>query len=436
MPHNAEQITQNTSSRSPNHGLQIFGHHAKNKILLTLAQRGALNGRQLAIAAGTHRAHTSAILREFCRMGVLKRQQGARSKVEFDEDFFAFPELITLVNALGGRRVLAVRDPSCANPPPAAALTKLFGTPDRTRALVGLAAAESANIHRLSTIAAISPRATREVVRHFESQGIIRSRHAGIERIVEFETEFAFHDLLLALLLRLGDAFETQVQAARYHRDRAHQRGLELRTAPQSDFRPGLMPLGDPVQAHVLFELGRHGPLVTSALAKLTGKSMNSVRSAAISLQSYQLTVQRTYGKGHVKKRWIALNPMHPLTEPIGAYARDLFPGEPPPLRMPPDGFPDSCATAAIRSALPGHRLRLATLLAIFASGSIEVPAIARSARERSHKAIRRWVEDLHAHELVDFGPVGARMIAAPNPRFRAASSLETLVAEMRRFVD
>ncbi len=93
---------------------------------------------------------------------------------------------------------------------------KLFGTPDRTRVLIGLAAAQSANIRRLASIAGISPRAVLEVVRHFESQGVLRSHHVEIERIVEFDPHFRFQELLLALLWRVCDAFPTLVQAARY----------------------------------------------------------------------------------------------------------------------------------------------------------------------------------------------------------------------------
>src|SRR5690349_4819531 len=88
-----------------------------------------------------------------------------------------------------------------------------------------------------------------------------------------------------------------------------------------------------------------------------------------------------------------------------------------------------------IRRALPGPKRRLAIIVNVFQSPGLSVSALAKRLNEPSHRRIRRWLEELCRLGLIDYGPSGARMIARPNPRFKAAEPLAALVAAFSAFL-
>ncbi len=105
---NRRRTTKNDSTAAnPPSPVLLFGHIARNRILLELSVRGPLSGGELARLVRINRSHASSILRDFRSMGLIARECGQRSKAALNEAFFAFSELVTLLHALGGRRVLA-----------------------------------------------------------------------------------------------------------------------------------------------------------------------------------------------------------------------------------------------------------------------------------------------------------------------------------------
>lgn len=418
----------------------LFGHEGRTALLLYVAQNGPCYGRAAARAIGLEVAHTSRIITDFVRMGVLRRESGNRNRARLmlDESFFAFAELMALLRGMNGERVVVLGGPTGAPPSDTSRLLSIFGTPNRTRLLVALRAVGSATLNQLNLISGVSQRSGFVALDYLDSHGITKSERVGHQqRIAELDPGFRCHELLSRLLERLGDVFPQIVNAATFLREHVAKVESEQRLTAPAGWYPELMPLGEQAQAAVLYQLGLRGTLPTMALAKATNLTIDSTRSAILSLEAFRLVTQKTFGKGYHKKRWIALNNRHPLSAPIAAYSRDLaarYPAEPF-YRLAPEGFSSHAVTPEGTPQLPGLSLRLRVLMAVFEHPGIDVRSLRIRLGEPDARRIKIWIHRLAASELIDCGMEGVRLVAAPNRTFHAAQSLATLVLAMSEFL-
>ena len=147
--------------------------------------------------------------------------------------------------------------------------------------------------------------------------------------------------------------------------------------------------------------------------------------------------VHHVYGSGHTQKRWSTLNPRHPLTLPLIAYARELskrYASEPL-HQMPPSEFPRTADLPEIRPELPGKSTKLRIIMAVFECPGLDVQALRRRTGELDHKRITAWLRKLAAAGLIMLDMNGARVSTAPNREFAAAEALSQLVTAIADFL-
>lgn len=414
----------------------LFGHPGREAILLYLAKNGPSGIRPMARALEMEQGHSSVLVSQLCRLGVLCRLRGSRGPVEFNPSFFAFDELQMLFHGMLGQRVIIIRDPRDAPAPNGTQLHSLFFTRNRTRFLIALAVVGSASLQQFALLGPMHPRSVRITADHFDNAGITRSQRMDNWRVVEFDPSYRYHTLVLGLLRRLAEAFPDIRSTAEFMAQPVDEYAIERGLTAPSQWDADLMPLGDETQARVLYELAHRGPMTTFALSRTIGKSIDSARSAVLSLFNYGLLCQRTVGTGRLRKRWAALNPQHPITAPFAAYVRELVrncPAETTQHRLPPAGFPHDGPFPQIGKGLPGKSLRLRIILGVFENphGAM-VSELAARLRAPDHRPIKGWLEHFRRAGMIDYGLDGAKLRATPNPRFSASRQLYELVRAMR----
>jgi DNA-binding IscR family transcriptional regulator len=367
-------------------------------------------------------ARLPKLYREFARCGVVRRDQGMLS---IDPRFPAYAELMVLLRALGGERVIVIPDTSI-KPRPWTKTSDLFGSSPRTRLLIALALLGSATIGGLSEASHCSGATTRSIVGHFMGEGILQQKREAPEIIVSFCERFPHRALLLSLLTAM---------AAGVPSIRSRVALVRGDIAPTNDSRvdeePARLPFGTRIQSALLVELAAR-PATTRSIADATGISMHTVRTTLDMLASYGLIVTTVDGRGRGAKRWAALNDAHPLTAALKEYARPLA-RRPARIELAPEHLETTVPVCS--NHLPGLReLRAAVLLDIVEHGPSSPSAVA----QRLHiprKRVEKWALDLAAADLVAYGERRGRMTIELPVSARSACHFMALLAETKNFL-
>ncbi len=375
---------------------RLFGADTKTKYLIGVAMHGPITGRALGRKLRFDCGRLPGLYREFSRCGVVRRQGRL---LEIDPAFPAYAELMVLLRALGGERVIVVPDTSVKAPWPKG--FTLFGSAQRSRVIAALALLGSSSIGTLCTVASCSRATVRSVIDHFVRDGILTTKREAPEIVIDFDERFTHRGLLIELLKKMAEC--TPVIGHRATLAREH---VAPRREVRANEEPACLPFGTRVQSAVLLAIAAR-PATTRSIADATGLSKHTVRATIDALESYDLIVTTVDGQGHGSARWAAANEAHPIAKALKSYAKPLAPPSGK-RELPPHGLR---TTAPVRSSeLPGAReLRTDVLLDVFEHGSSSPTAVSKRLGI-SRRAVETWLLDLDSAGLVRYGERHGRM--------------------------
>lgn len=404
----------------------LFGHFKKTAFLVGTATHGPCSGRLIAREMSIDPGRVPGFVRSFEGIGIIKRERGL---ITIDDSFPAFSEIVVLLHALSGQRVIVIPevDSKTSNPKK---IAKLFGTTGRSKALIALLALGEANLDAIAYVSGVSRATVRHAVSHFVRQGVLTASRSTQTLHVQFDQAWPYSEPLRNLLRRILPLFPRISKSALVYRRFLDERQRLTEPDQVAIYLGNKLPFGTERQAQALLALTRRRTLTTATLAATICSTHSTARSLAASLEQYELVVTVVNGKGPTAKRWIALNDAHPLTPALRKYAKTLHESqETLPSPLPPKSF---VAARRVRNrTLPGHPLRAAVLLQTFRDGEVDVATLAHKLGQREHVPLRRWAEDLQAAGLIDYGPSRGRMTLRAMP----TAPLQDFVAAIDRFV-
>jgi len=406
--------------------LSLFGSSKRTRYLIGVAMLGPISGRALGRSLEIDSASLPDLYRHFYACRVVRRN--IQGDVEIDASFQAADELLVILNALGGRRLVVLPNPE----PPSTKWSRrarLFGTTGRTRALIALAHLGTANLKTLAAVAAVPERTIAHVVRHFAREGIVVTECDAQERVVSLSPDHPVAQPLRALLLKMAPSIPglptrasiaLASMAERKKPERVAARALRAR-----------LPFGTAAQSTAV-ELVARTPMRVAELTRATSLSPHTVHHALDTLEDHGLVVTERIGRGRSSSRWARLNERHPLHDALMAFVKTLPVEADDRLReMPPKALRKA---GSVKPGLPGWReLRARVVLHVHAVGELDLGTLAKRMRRTDRTALRTTARKLAAVGLVEFGIVGGR------ETLRAvsdAASLDALLTAMRRFLD
>ena len=407
---------------------RIFGHDVRTKYLVGVAMHGPVSGRELARRLAIDPARLPSLFRVFRGCGVVRRDENLR--LQIDDSFPAYAELMVLLRALGGERVIVVPDDSPTDRPWPRS-SRLFGTITRTRLLITLAALGSAKISDLAIAAFVPPGTVRHIVNTFESEGIIAVRRLRHERVVRIADDPRITSLLENLLSSMTESVSGLARRTTAVLMRIDE---ESRSIEQNRIDHPALPFGTDAQGRVLGALLE--PMRATDVSAVTGLSKHTVRQVIDVLEIHDLVVTTVVGRGPRSARWVVLNKRHPLTPLIAAcISKSKLLNPMRPCALPPKNLRDSRKVQ--RRTLPGEReMKTSVITTIQMMGEAEVSEIARALGRSDHARVRRCVERLRDANLVEYGLSEGRMRARLSRAAANAAELDALVTATREFLD
>ena len=408
---------------------RIFGHEVRTRYLVGVAMRGPTAARAVARELAIDPARLPSLFRLFQNCGVLCRDADKRLVV--DTTFPAYAELMVLLRALGGERVIVFHEVSNVEPNWPRS-SRLFGTRARTRVLIALSALDAASISDVAFAASVRPATARHIVRSLEQEGLLTGQFINNERVIRLAEDLQFSALLRALLLRMIPSVAGLSSRAAMITSRIFE-GTDRKQFQEGDHAP--LPFGTDAQGRVLGAIVQR-PLRTSDIASATALSHYTVRQVIDVLERHDLVATTVIGKGAGGARWVALNANHPLTRPLSAYVRkSQRSGDTNQRALPPKNL--KVSRRVRERNLPGSReLKTLVITTIQDIGEAEVSEIARSLGRSDHGRVRRCVERLADAKLIEYGILGGRMRARLPQTATNAAELEALVAATRAYLD
>jgi DNA-binding MarR family transcriptional regulator len=402
---------------------RLFGHDYRTRYLIGVAMQGPIAGRPLARHLGLDASRMPELFRHFRKAGVVTRDEAGLLRIS--EKFAAFSELVILLRALGGERVIVVPDAG-ADSSPIPKGCSLFGSPARTRILAVLAASEAISVKDLCHAAWCDRATARSILEFFEQVGCVRITRDPPLILASLEPRFTYHELLRRLAIRIADGIPAVSKRIEMLRSAS---ALAINKV-ERESEAALLPFGTAIQSSVLLAASIQPGSIREVSIE-TGVSRNSVRTAADVLERYGLVVTTVLGSGPAATRWIAINQAHPLFAPLVAYSKSLQ-GRQLHRRLPPTAIRQKRVTSF--SGLPGSReLRGMILREVYRVGNTTASEVARRLCIGSH-SIKSWARQLHSAGLIYCEPSRGKLLLS-NDVARRSPEFSALIDATSRFV-
>ena len=291
---------------------RLFGHEARNRVLVSLALNGPVPKRRLAESLDTGYSVIYAVLQHYHDLGVADNIAEHGRSVGLTS-WFAAPALEALLYKLAGTR-RQVRIKSSSRSPHR--ISELFGGRNRTRILMLLASVGATPAPIVARLAGLTNASAHNAISHLVREHIVQTEGTLTSLDPSFRAAKELRRLLermAAQLLNLGRVHSTRERLL-------NARTRKPRRVFQAPTRQSL-PFGNQRQGRLLLEIARRDIATVSELAKALDWSGAQVSAVAQSLERHYLLASMTTGSSRNRTRWLALNPRHPLRPPLQLFA-------------------------------------------------------------------------------------------------------------------
>ncbi len=415
---------------------ELFGQQARNRYLVSVAVEGSAPVRAIARRTGLDSGHGFLITKHFKDIGILERSEnvvGLRS-------FFAAEELEALLYKLSGskkHRFFLKNDDYIP-----AGLDALLGGRVRTRVLVLLSSIGEMTGKDLARLSNVSHGSVRHAIAHFARERIVNVIKNGAEKAASLSSDFEAANELRLLTIRIGEQLYDLTALRAMYNEMIEGRARRRLRSNTPDLMERLLPFGYPDQSRALVEIARRDVVNFGELERALGWNQSRTRAAVKSLDAHALVVTQIFGSGPLKKRWLALNPRHPLRAPLRDYAvalcgtRILHDG-PRPIGFPQIG--QRYKPGEIPACLIGEETPNRIMLALGRAANLDERSLCRELYATSgvpRRTVRKWVFRLHGSGLILCKESQGTMMVCINPTLQQIKALGAVLQAANQFLE
>lgn len=380
--------------------------------------------------------HGFLITKHFQDIGILERGQnsvGLRS-------FFAVEELSALLRKLSGNK----NDRSSLKNDDyiPARIDSLLGGRVRTRVLVLLSSIGTMTEKDLARLSTLPHGSVRHAIAHFAREGIVDIVKDGSENVVSLNIDFEAANELRLLTIRIGERLYDLTELRAMYNEMSEVRARRRLRSDTPDLIERLLPFGYPDQSRALVEIARRDVVNFGELERALGWNQSRTRAAVQSLDAHALVVTQLFGSGPLKKRWISLNPRHPLHAPLRDYAVALcrtriLHDAPRPIGFPQVG--QRYKPGEIPACLIGEETPNRIMLALGRAPNLDARYLCRELYATSgvpRRTVRRWLFRLHESGLILCKESEGTMMVCINPTLQQIKALGAVLQAANRFLE
>jgi hypothetical protein len=379
---------------------ELFGQDRRTRFLALLATHGPTRPQWVANNLKMERGHAWYLVDHYRRAGILAKAEDGTYWLAPFRGIGAMYALLRKLTASTQRWPVSEGSRAVSGVP------VLLGGPNRTKLLVMLTALGSLSYVDMAKLTGISRESVKHAVDHFVREGIAR-RHSDGETVMvslnaDFEAAAELEALCRAICddvidVRVAQAYQAALEAARRQ---------EHSPSALPDQIERLLPFGFPQQSRLLLEIATRGCTTYGRLARVLGTTVDSVKGAASSLERHRLVAAKTVGSGYRAKRWIALDPRHPLTPAVRSFAAAVTETQGVKNVVGPPSFPPLGPTyrpGEVPTCLIGEDAPNLLLLTISKAGAITERDLVDAVRKFGvpRRRVRKWLKTLHSEGLV-----------------------------------
>jgi DNA-binding MarR family transcriptional regulator len=374
------------------------------------------------------------VLKHFTQMGVIVVGRGYAAPITL-APWFAAPELEAVLCKIEGwpcPKNTARNDVAPHN------IDRLFGGRSRSRLLMLLACLGPLSLRDLARLIGVTHASATHAARHLHAERIIELRAEGGSIMASLDPTFAAADELRTLLQVMASRTMDVATVRHLHHEMVRQRAEHPRRTDTPALAERLLPFGQPEQSKLLLEIGRRTACTISELAEALRYTHSQVRGVMQSLQRHRLVISITVGSARKRKRWIALDPRHPLHDALRSFSQAAG-GKPVALKAtPPGGFPPigpRYAIGEVPVCLPGDEVPNNMLIALarrrFEASERDLGRDVGQPRRR----IRKWLRAFHGAGLVTYSPGAGGMRVELNRALPAYAQVRRVLEAASEFL-
>lgn len=410
---------------------QLFGHDNQNRILCLLAVDGPLTSPEVSRRLNLDRGETWRQLDLLRSRGLVEwTAPGAASLAAF----FASDALHALLRKIGDASVGLL---PAANDRVPREINLLFGSERRTTVLCALAVLQPIDVIDLSLLTRIEYSTVVHAVRHFVRERVVHMHKDRGRTSVELDRDFFAHKQLERLCETVAPKILKVAALKRYRAEIEQERSAAGERSRLPYGAEQYLPFGASAQARVLLEIANIDVTTSGRLAKRLGWTHCRLRGAVASLIAHRLVAVKAVGSGPQRKRWLALDPRHPLHDALRQFAADVvgpmqrFGGNRP-ARFPEVGR--AYRAGEMPLCLIGEEVPNAIMLALLKRASMTPREIAKAIGRPVHKTLI-WLRRMNGVGTVRFEKREGTMRAWLDPDAPHAKAIRRLLAAALDFI-